>query len=385
MDSTFSVPEFPDDASVMQHALRLARQGLGRVEPNPPVGAVIVDAQRQWIADGWHQQFGGPHAEVHAIQAAVGRTQGHDLFVTLEPCSHHGKTPPCADAVIAAGFRRVVIGCADPAPHVAGQGIDRLQAAGIATVVNVCQQDAEALIAPFRKLMLRQLPWVHAKWAMTLDGRIATRTGHSQWISSAASRAEVHLLRGRMDAIITGAGTVRADNPELTARPSGPRTALRVVMDADGRSVTSNGRLMSTLSLAPVLLCVSEQHAESAHVRQLAQAGAEVFVVTGNDRGQHIRQMLQELGRRNFNHVLLEAGTGLMGSFFDQHLVDEVHVFIAPKIVGGTGAMSPIGGTGLARVATHAAVQQVHLRRLEDDVLLEGHLCHNSPDSADQQ
>lgn len=383
--SASSVPDFSDDVSAMQHALRLARQGLGRVEPNPPVGAVIVTAQRQLIAEGWHQQFGGPHAEIHAIQAAAGNTRGHDLFVTLEPCSHHGKTPPCADAVIAAGFRRVVIGCADPAPHVAGQGIDLLQAAGITTLINVCQQDAEALIAPFRKLMLTQLPWVHAKWAMTLDGRIATRTGHSQWISSAASRAEVHLLRGRMDAIITGAGTVRADNPELTARPPGPRTPLRVVMDDDGLSVTREGRLMNTLSLAPVLLCVSEQYAASDHVQELLDLGAQVFAVTGDDRGQHIQQLLQELGRQKFNHVLLEAGTGLMGSFFDQQLVDEVHVFVAPKIVGGTGAMSPIGGTGLAQVATHAALQQVHLRRLEDDVLLEGHLCHNSPDSADQQ
>ncbi|MEZ6127620.1 MAG: bifunctional diaminohydroxyphosphoribosylaminopyrimidine deaminase/5-amino-6-(5-phosphoribosylamino)uracil reductase RibD [Planctomycetaceae bacterium] len=363
---------FPDDASVMQHALRLAEQGIGQVEPNPAVGAVVVDSDRRLIAEGFHERFGEAHAEVNALAAACGRTQGHDLFVTLEPCCHHGKTPPCADAVIAAGFRRVVVGCIDPAPHTAGQGLARLRDAGIAVDVGLCREDAEWLIAPFRKLMRESLPWVHAKWAMTLDGRIATHTGHSQWISGADSRAEVHRLRGRMDAIITGAGTVRADDPLLTARPAGPRTALRVVVDVDGRSVRANGRLMSTLATAPVLICVAEEHAASNHVQHLASLGAEIHRVDAADPAKRIHQLLMELGRRKLTNVLVEAGAGLLGSFFDQQLVDEVHVFIAPKIVGGKAARSPVGGRGLSQIPAESSLEKIEIRRFEEDLLLEG-------------
>lgn len=369
---TSSVNVFADDAAVMRRALAIARQGIGRVEPNPAVGAVVVDDGLQLIAEGFHQRCGEGHAEVNAIAAAGARTQGAQLFVTLEPCSHHGKTPPCADAVIAAGFRRVVIGCSDPAPHTAGRGIARLRAAGVEVVVDVCRQEAEYLIAPFRRLITTGLPWVHAKWAMTLDGRIAASTGHSKWISSAASRAEVHRLRGRMDAIITGAGTVRADDPLLTARPAGSRTPLRVVVDSDGRSVLVDGQLMSSLNEAPLLICVREAVADSDHLQQLVDLGAEIFVVAGDDRQQQLNQLVAELGRRQLTNVLLEAGSGLMGGCFDQKLVDEVHVFVAPKIVGGQTAMSPVGGTGLSQIPELGSLSDVTVRHFGNDVLIEG-------------
>ncbi len=358
----------------MQHALQVARQGFGFVEPNPAVGAVVVDENRNWIADGFHQKFGGPHAEVNAIAATGDRTQGAQLFVTLEPCSHHGKTPPCADAVIAAGFRRVVIGCQDPAPHVAGTGIARLREAGIDVVVGVCEDKATDLIAPFRKLMLQKQPWVHAKWAMTLDGRIATRTGHSKWISNEQSRAEVHRLRGRMDAIITGAGTVRADNPTLTARPAGPRTAVRVVVDTDGASIVSDGNLLKTIKEAPLLLCASEASAASNHVKLLAGIGVDVFTTSEKDRSAILGELLAELGRRNMTNVLVEAGSGLLGSFFDGRHVDEVHVFVAPKIVGGTAALSPIGGLGMAQVSEDASINGMVVQQFGNDLLIEGRL-----------
>ena len=363
---------FADDESVMRRALQLAAQGCGFVEPNPAVGAVIVDDELRLIAAGFHQQFGGAHAEINAIAAAGERTRGARLFVTLEPCCHQGKTPPCADAVIAAGLREVVIGCEDPAPHVAGQGIAELKAAGIAVTVGVCEASAREFIAPFRKLMLEGLPWIHAKWAMTLDGHIATRTGHSKWISCEESRAEVHRLRGRMDAIITGAGTVRADNPLLTARPAGPRTALRVVVDRSGESISHSGQLMRTINEAPVLICVEEGFANADHVEELRVLGAEIL--TTSSGGSVLRQLLKELGRRQVTNVLVEAGGGLQGSFFDENLIDEVHVFVAPKIVGGREAVAPVSGLGLAEVPELPSLRNVKIQQFGEDILIEGRM-----------
>lgn len=373
--------QFSDDQAVMRHALQLATCGEGLVEPNPQVGAVIVDDRRELIAAGYHQQFGGPHAEIHAIRAAGERCRGADLFVTLEPCSHFGKTPPCADAVIAAGLRRVVIGCPDPAPHVAGGGVARLRAAGIAVEVGVCQEEAARLIAPFRTLQLQHRPWVHAKWAMTVDGHIATRTGHSRWISCEQSRATVHQLRGRMDAIITAAGTVRADNPLLTARPPGPRTALRVVLDATGTSLTPDTQLWQTAGEAPVLALVTDR-AAAAQVTALREAGIEVLLVPAEHVTAANRPLirpdfvLQELGRRQYTHALLEGGGGLLGSFFDAQRIDELHVFIAPKLIGGQQAIAPIGGTGLARIPETANLTRVRCQPSGTDLLLQADVAH---------
>lgn len=367
---------FESDTAIMQHALVLAARGFGSVEPNPQVGAVIVTSNRQLIAEGWHRRFGGPHAEINAIEAAAGKTAGHDIFVTLEPCSHHGKTPPCVDALLRAGFRRVVVGCPDPAPHAAGRGLQQLREAGVIVETGLCRDAAEALIAPFRRHMLEQLPWIHAKWAMSLDGRIACDSGHSQWISSPASRAAVHSLRGRVDAILTGAGTVRADNPLLTARPPGPRTPLRVIFDSSGTAVTADSRLAQSLSEAPVLVCVSDRCTESKR-QQLRNLGFEVFAV---DSPQSVppRAVLAELGRRGLTHVLLEAGPALLGAFFDQQAVDEVHIFVAPKILGGTRACSAVAGIGQSSVPTTTQLQQLQVRQIGTDVLIEGRWLRHS-------
>ena len=361
---------FENDEAVMQYALTLAARGAGRVEPNPPVGAVVVDAQRNLIAEGWHQEFGGTHAEVNAI-ATASRTVGHELFVTLEPCSHHGKTPPCADAVIAAGFSRVVIGCQDPAGHVDGAGIEKLRHAGIDVQVGVCRNDAESLIAPFRMLMLSGRPWVHAKWAMTLDGKICARTGHSQWISGTESRATVHKLRGQMDAIITGAGTVRADDPTLTARPAGVRTAVRVVVDSTGQSVLPESNLIQTIGKAPLLILTATGKTDSDHVESLRDRGAEILEGP-EDRLEAVRFLTTELGDRRMTNVLLEAGTGLVGSFADAALLDEVHAFIAPKIVGGLGAASPLAGQGLSEIPPESQFTLVDWRQSGEDMYFRG-------------
>lgn len=380
---------FDDDAAAMQHALTLAARGIGSVEPNPAVGAVIVNERRELVADGFHERFGLPHAEVNAINAAVrlrgSDLRGTDLFVTLEPCSHFGKTPPCTDAVIAAGFRRVVVACQDPAPHVAGTGILRLREAGLNVDVGLCEAKAKRLIAPFRMVQLHGRPWVHAKWAMTIDGRIATSTGHSRWISCAQSRARVHELRGRMDAIVTGAGTVRMDDPLLTVRPPGPRVPIRVVLDPSGTSLTADSQMIRTASDSPVVVFVS-QSTEMQVQDRLRSWGVEVIACPGDhtetgttsgDRpagaGSQIspRFVLADLHRRQVTNVLLEAGAGILGAFFDARLVDELHVFLAPKFVGGAAALSPIGGSGLTTVPSSANLCDVRWQSVGQDLLLE--------------
>ena len=220
------------DTQAMARALELARRAAGRVEPNPMVGAVIASRDESGsvtiIAEGWHDAFGGPHAEVMALETAGDRARGGTLYVTLEPCCHHGKTPPCTDAVIAAGIRRVVVAARDPFPAVNGGGIAALKRAGITVESGLCEPDALRLTAPFRMLVERGRPWVTAKWAMSLDGALATGTSGDRWLSSPESRGMVHDLRGRVDGILVGIGTALADDPLLTARPAGPRTPLRI-------------------------------------------------------------------------------------------------------------------------------------------------------------
>lgn len=362
----------PDQISLMQLALQQARKGEGFVEPNPMVGAVVATADGDVISTGYHRRFGEAHAEVHAIAEAGSKTAENDLYVTLEPCSHFGKTPPCADAVIRAGFRRVIIGCEDPAPHVAGQGIQRLRAAGIEVTVGVCEIEAKRLIAPFEMLMLNKRPWIHAKWAMTLDGRTASRTGHSKWISSEASREIVHRLRGRMDAIITGAGTVRGDDPLLTARPPGIRTPLRVVIDAAGAALHSDTNLVRSLAEGPVLICVGDS-ISTHEIQRLQSLGTEVFQCTTNDAGRiDLAAVMAELGRRKCTNVMTEAGSELLGSLLDASLVDEVHVFIAPRLVGGVNARPAIAGIGASSIPEFPNVINVRQRLISDDVLIEG-------------
>src|SRR5688500_7305813 len=217
------------DRAHMRRALALARRGWGRTAPNPMVGAVVV-RDGVVVGEGWHAEFGGDHAEVMALREAGERARGATLYVTLEPCCHHGKTPPCTKAVIAARVGRVVCAMADPFPRVAGDGIAELRSTGIAVAIGVCEAEARVLNAPYLTLLGKGRPWVIAKWAMSLDGRIATRTGDSKWISGEASRRLVHELRGRVDAVMVGSGTALADDPLLTARPPGPRTAARVVL-----------------------------------------------------------------------------------------------------------------------------------------------------------
>ena len=353
----------------MRRALALAVRGEGRVEPNPMVGCVV--AQRaEIIGEGFHRRFGGDHAEVEALRIAGNRAAGATLYVTLEPCCHKGKTPPCTKAILDAGIRRVVVAQFDPFVEVQGQGIKQLQNAGLVVEVGLLEQEGRDLNAPYRKLLATGKPWMIAKWAMTLDGKIATPTGESRWISSSQSREIVHALRGRVDAIMVGRETALRDNPLLTARPPGPRSALRIVLDTNA-SLASDSQLAQTALQTPVLVAVGNASAE-ADRKRLQNAGCEVLVCEGKTQTARLDRLLTELGRRRLTNVLVEGGARLLGSLFDAQWIDEVHVFIAPKIFGGATAPSPIAGNGVSLVSEALQLQSSEVQCVADDIYLKG-------------
>lgn len=333
-----------DDSLLMSRALELAGRGLGRVEPNPMVGCVLI-RHGMVVGEGYHRQFGGPHAEIEALRVAGERARGATAYVTLEPCCHHGKTGPCTRALIEAGVERVIAALRDPFPRVAGGGFAELAAAGIVVEEGLLAEHAALLNAAYLKRLRTGLPWVIAKWAMTLDGKIAAHTGDSQWISGAASRTLVHELRGRVDAILVGGGTARRDDPLLTARPAGARTALRVVLDTKAQ-LASESQLLLTAREIPLLVVVGSTTAAPERER-LRHAGAEVFVVQNSDSQQRMHEVLAELARRDCTNVLVEGGSRVLGSLLDGRMIDEVYAFVAPKLIGGFLAPSPFAGNGL--------------------------------------
>jgi diaminohydroxyphosphoribosylaminopyrimidine deaminase / 5-amino-6-(5-phosphoribosylamino)uracil reductase len=335
----------------MHRALQLAEQGRGHVEPNPLVGAVIV-RDGKIVGEGWHQRYGEAHAEVNALALAGKAGRGATLYVTLEPCCQQGKTPPCTDALIRAGIARVVAALEDPFGQVAGQGAALLRAAGIPVKFGIGAAEARRQNAPYLKLLATGRPYVHAKWAMSLDGKIATKTGDSQWISNDASRRRVHQLRGRMDGILVGIGTALADDPLLTARPPGPRTACRVILASQGR-LPKTSQLVRTAAQVPTLIVV--QAPDEAVLGPLKAAGCEILALPADYEGKpDLQLLLDELGRRRWTNLLVEGGSAILGKLFDRDAVDEIHVFVGSKILGGTLAKSPVGGQGTEDIASSA-------------------------------
>jgi diaminohydroxyphosphoribosylaminopyrimidine deaminase/5-amino-6-(5-phosphoribosylamino)uracil reductase len=352
----------------MCRALDLAERGRGYVEPNPLVGAVLV-RDGQPVGEGWHQQFGEAHAEINAIAAAGENARGATLYVTLEPCCHQGKTPPCTYAVIRAGIARIVAAMQDPSPQVAGKGAAALRSAGIAVDLGVCEAEARRLNAPYLTLLEKGRPYVHAKWAMTLDGKIATRTRDSKWISNESSRHLVHQIRGRMDGILVGLGTVLADDPRLTVRPPGPRTPTRIVLDSRGR-IPLESRLVQTAREVPTILFTTAAIAATKHA-ELTALGCQVEVVAGAGR-LDLAAVLNRMGQRRFTNLLVEGGATVLGSFLDAGSIDAVHVFIAPILAGGANALSPVGGVGVDKIAGALRLTGVDVRIVDGDVYVHG-------------
>lgn len=357
-----------DDVFWMRQALAEAGRGLGSVEPNPMVGAVVV-RDGQLVGSGYHTRFGAPHAEVEALNRAGERARGATLYVTLEPCCHVGKTPPCTEAVLAAGITRVVAAMRDPFPKVAGGGLSRLRDAGVQVEVGLEADAARRLNAPYLKRLATGRPYVTAKWAMTLDGKTATSTGDSRWISGPRSRALVHETRGRMDAILVGIGTALADDPELTARPPGPRQAVRVVLDGAGRLPPSS-RLVATARDIPVWLAVTER-ASSERLEALKEAGCEVLAFPGTGPVPVV-PLLEELGRRSLTNLLVEGGGRVLGAFLDAGQVDAVDVFVAPLVEGGTPAFTPAQGAGHSLMAQASRLEHHEVQAIDGDVRIVG-------------
>jgi diaminohydroxyphosphoribosylaminopyrimidine deaminase/5-amino-6-(5-phosphoribosylamino)uracil reductase len=298
------------------------------------------------------------------------------MYVTLEPCCHQGKTPPCTQAVIDAGLKRVVVAMRDPFPSVAGGGIAALRAAGLNVEVGLLEGDAHSLNAPYLKLLGTGRPWVIAKWAMTLDGKIAARDGSSRWISGEASRRVVHNMRGRVDAILIGHGTAEQDDPLLTARPAGSRTATRVVLDTRGR-LKSDRQLVRTARQTPVLVAVGQESSTEDRVR-LESAGCEVLVCRGDTRQARAEQLLDELGRRRMTNLLVEGGATLLGTLLDGGQIDEVHAFIAPKLLGGATASTAIAGEGINQVARALTLAAIQVETLDGDVHVHGRVVRRA-------
>ncbi len=360
------------DGFWMRRALNEAVLGLGAVEPNPMVGAAVVQGE-ELVAIGHHGRFGGPHAEIVALERAGERARGATLFVTLEPCCHFGKTPPCTRAILEAGIDRVVVAMADPFPRVAGGGLEELRRAGLEVTLGTLGANARELNAPYLKRVLTGRPFVTAKWAMTLDGRMATASGSSRWISGERSRASVHELRGRMDAIIAGVGTVLADDPRLTARPSGPRRAVRLILDSFARTPT-NSLLASTACEVPTWIAVTEK-APPGRVEALQALGCEILAMPGQGRVP-IADLLVELGSRGMTNVMIEGGGRVLGAFFDAGEVDAVSVFVAPRLEGGPPNHVPFQGLGVATMDLSRRLAKSEVCSLDGDLHLRGSFPH---------
>ncbi len=362
------------DSNHLLRAIELAGRARGQTSPNPMVGAVIVKNE-QVVGEGITQPPGEGHAEVMAIEAAAGNTAGATMYVSLEPCCHHGRTPPCTDAIVAAGIARVVIASDDPTPKAAGRGPGILRDEGVRVdmVDGHIAEAARMLNQPFRKHARTGRPLVIFKSAMTLDGKVATRTGDSQWISGEASRARAHRWRAESDAVAVGIGTALMDDPRLTARVEGvARQPRRVVFDSEAR-LPLDSQLVKGVSDMP-LIVVTSRAASRTSVQALESAGVDVIVATGENEAARIEHALDELGAREIQSLLLEGGPHLAGAFLEAGEIDEARMFLAPLLIGGAKAKTAVEGIGVGDIAAGSRALAIETERIEDDVLIVARL-----------
>ncbi|MBW1739868.1 MAG: bifunctional diaminohydroxyphosphoribosylaminopyrimidine deaminase/5-amino-6-(5-phosphoribosylamino)uracil reductase RibD [Deltaproteobacteria bacterium] len=359
----------------MKMALVLAEQGRGWTSPNPMVGAVIVK-DNNVVGKGFHQAAGGPHAEIHALKEAGDKARGATLYVTLEPCNHKGRTPPCTQAILKSGIKRVVAGMKDPNPRVTGGGLAFLKSQGLDVSVGVCEDACRRLNEIFIKYVTTSLPFVILKCATTLDGRIATRTGDSKWITNPLSRQFVHELRHTVDAIMVGIGTVVKDNPQLTTRLEGRRGSdpLRIVLDTH-LSISPDARLLHLGSDSDTLI-VTGRSASAEKKRILEKPGVR-FLALDDDRGQiDLTALVSELGRMGITSLLIEGGSRINGSALRAHIVDKIYMFYAPKIYGGDDGVPVCAGPGVNLMKESLSLKDISVHRFADDVMIEGYLKH---------
>ena len=360
----------------LARAIDLAGQGFGRVNPNPVVGAVIAQPGGEVLGEGWHDEFGGPHAEVNAI-AACGDADlsAATLYVSLEPCCHQGKTPPCTDAIVAAGIPRVVVASDDPTEKASGRGLGILRDEGIEVVVadDELARRARLVNQAFRKHARTGRPWILFKSAMTLDGKVATRAGDSKWISGESSRLRAHHWRASVDAVAVGIGTALTDDPQLTARVEGVlRQPRRIVFDSLGRLPLSS-QLIAAAAEIPLTVVVSRA-AMRAETDALEAAGAEVLVAPGENEPARVRSALDQLGARGVASILLEGGPHLAGAFLDAGEIDEVRLFLAPLLLGGGTARDPLEGEGVERISEAMRALTLDCEQIGEDLQISARL-----------
>jgi diaminohydroxyphosphoribosylaminopyrimidine deaminase/5-amino-6-(5-phosphoribosylamino)uracil reductase len=360
------------DERMMRRALELAAQGVGQVSPSPLVGCVIVDTEGRVAGEGFYLYEGLKHAETLALEQAGERARGGTAYVSLEPHAHHGRTPPCTDALIAAGVRRVLFPIEDPNPEVSGRGLAHLKRAGLeVSAGELLSLEAARLNEKYIHFMRHKRPFVHLKLAASLDGRTATRTGDSKWITGEEARRRVQELRHEMDAILVGAGTARADDPVLTDRSGRKRRRplVRVVLD-EHLTLSNDSQLAGTAREIPLMLFTSKR-ADAERVKQLESSGVEI--VRDDSGGRNLQSVLEELGRRNLQSVLVEGGAQVAGAFIDSGLVDKITFFIAPVIIGGPDATAAVAGKGAEKISDALRLREVEIRQHGRDLEITGY------------
>lgn len=357
----------------MRRALRLAKKGEGYTNPNPLVGAVLVRNDRI-IGEGYHEAYGANHAEINAMLHAAEDVRGADLYVTLEPCSHYGKTPPCAQAILNKGIKRVIVAAADPNPLVSGRGIALLRENGVEVITGVLEDESRRLNEIFFKYITTGIPFCILKTAMSLDGKIATRTGDSQWITGGSARRQVHLLRHRAACVMTGIGTVLSDDPLLTTRLPGKKgkDAVRVIVDSSAR-IPLDAKVLNLDSDAPTIIAVTEK-AKDGKIKELEQKGAKIIVTPLTESGVDLVFLMKKLGEEGLDSVLLEGGSALNDSALRQGIVDKVNFFLAPVILGGDTAKTAVGGKGVDFLKNAFPMRNLRTKRIGGDVMIEGYV-----------
>ncbi len=367
------------DTKYMEMALKLARRGLGAVEPNPMVGCVITKDNRI-IGKGWHKKFGGPHAEVVALEACRSEQigpQGSRMYVTLEPCCHQGKTGPCTQAIIVAGVREVIVATIDPSPHAKGKGIEQLRQAGIDVTVGLCQTEARLLNAPFIKRASTNRCWTVLKWAQSIDGKlawaqdeVASKAEDCRWISNERSRKDVHKLRRRIGAILVGINTVLADDPLLTPRPSRGKKPIRIVLDNSLR-IPLGCKLLKTIKNSPVLICTSKKAIEANPEKadKIRNKGAELLACPDSE-ASNLSSLLDDLSHRGVAQLLVEGGPTVLASFLRESLADEICVYISPQILGARGSADI--ATAMSNLNDATNLHRVDVTEFDGDVRITG-------------
>lgn len=353
----------------MRRVLHLAERGRGRTSPNPMVGAILI-RDGLIVGEGYHQKAGDPHAEILAIQKAGERAKGATLYINLEPCIHHGRTPPCVPAILEAGIRNVIIGMEDPNPSVRGRGIKALKKAGLQVEVGILEMECRRLNESFIKYILNREPFVILKIAATLDGRIATRTGVSQWITCEESRRFVHRLRDQVDGLVVGIGTILKDDPLLSTRIPGGRNPYRIILDSELK-IPENARLFSS-SPERVILATTD-HAPREKFEHLRPKVGEILICNSKGGRVDLKSLLARLGEMEMMSLLVEGGSQVNGSFFDEGLIDKVLVFISPKWFGDPHALGIFSGKGVDEIPKALSLKEITLRRIGEDLVVEGY------------